>query len=213
MRTRSLLHAAPALTIGLALLASACGVGQSYAAPAAKATPAVYSIRTTTVLVGSRSETILTDSNGKTLYLFTPEKDGKVATTAAVLQNWPALVLADSAATATSDAVLPGKLGTVTRPDGGHQVTYNEWPLYTFIGDKNPGDVAGQGIGNKWFAAEAVMPADADNDADGTPTPAPAAQPSPQAAQPSAPTTTPASSFNDQDGDNSGGPSDGDGNG
>jgi predicted lipoprotein with Yx(FWY)xxD motif len=213
MRVRSLLNAAPALTIGLGLLAVACGGanggGQPYGAPAAKAPPAANSIGTTTAVVGGRSETILTDSKGISLYLFVPEKDGKVVTTAALLLNWPALLLPDNAVTAVSDPALPGKLGTVTRPDGSHQVTYNEWPLYTFIGDKKPGDITGQGIGNKWFVVESVMPADADNDADGTQQPA---QPTPQAQVPSAP-STPAPTFNDHDSDNSGGPSDGDGQG
>jgi predicted lipoprotein with Yx(FWY)xxD motif len=40
---------------------------------------------------------------------------------------------------------LPGKVTTITRTDGSHQLTYNGRPLYTYIGDS----AAGQARGNK----------------------------------------------------------------
>ena len=40
-----------------------------------------------------------------------------------------------------------------TREDGKRQTTYKGWPLYYFAGDKAPGDVLGQGLGNVWFVA------------------------------------------------------------
>jgi predicted lipoprotein with Yx(FWY)xxD motif len=42
---------------------------------------------------------------------------------------------------------VTGKLGTLTRPDGTTQVTYNGRPLYGWQNDAKPGDVTGQGIG------------------------------------------------------------------
>jgi hypothetical protein len=38
-----------------------------------------------------------------------------------------------------SSGGLPGKLGTVIRPDGTKQLTYNGMPLYTFTLDTAPG--------------------------------------------------------------------------
>jgi predicted lipoprotein with Yx(FWY)xxD motif len=39
------------------------------------------------------------------------------------------------------------QLGTITRPDNGAtQVTWHGHPLYTFTGDKAPGDTSGNGF-------------------------------------------------------------------
>jgi predicted lipoprotein with Yx(FWY)xxD motif len=46
-----------------------------------------------------------------------------------------------------------GDFGTVTREDGKQQTNYKGSPLYYFGGDKVPGDVQGQGVGNVWFVA------------------------------------------------------------
>ena len=43
-------------------------------------------------------------------------------------------------------------IGSIVRSDGTKQVTYNGWPLYTYVPDKQPGDTLGEGIGNVWFA-------------------------------------------------------------
>ena len=40
---------------------------------------------------------------------------------------------------------VPGKLGTIRRPDGGRQVTYGGRPLYSFKLDK-PGKATGDGF-------------------------------------------------------------------
>jgi predicted lipoprotein with Yx(FWY)xxD motif len=37
-------------------------------------------------------------------------------------------------------------LGTIVRPDGTHQVTYNGKPLYLFQSDQSPGQATGQGV-------------------------------------------------------------------
>ncbi|GGK27218.1 hypothetical protein GCM10010124_19810 [Pilimelia terevasa] len=43
------------------------------------------------------------------------------------------------------------KVGSVTRADGTKQITLNGWPLYRYIGDKEPGQWKGQGVGGVWF--------------------------------------------------------------
>lgn len=101
---------------------------------------------------------ILTAANGHTLYFLTSEIAGQpLKCTAKCLNFWTPL----SVATAATDAVEgPGVTGTfevVARPDGINQVNYGEAPLYTFVGDKAPGDIHGQGIhafGGVWLAAQ-----------------------------------------------------------
>ncbi len=44
--------------------------------------------------------------------------------------------------------------GASKRKDGRRQVTYNGWPLYTFVKDTAPGNTAGQdveGFGGEWY--------------------------------------------------------------
>jgi predicted lipoprotein with Yx(FWY)xxD motif len=52
----------------------------------------------------------------------------------------------------------PVKLGTVTRPEGGVQVTYRGRPLYSFSGDTGPGQANGQGIADVGTWGAAVIP-------------------------------------------------------
>ena len=52
-----------------------------------------------------------------------------------------------------SGGLSPGDFGNITREDGQKQVTYKGMPLYYFAGDKAPGDTAGQGVRDVWYAA------------------------------------------------------------
>jgi predicted lipoprotein with Yx(FWY)xxD motif len=44
-----------------------------------------------------------------------------------------------------------GVFSTITREDGGLQLTAGQFPLYAFSGDAGPGDVNGRGSGGSWF--------------------------------------------------------------
>lgn len=160
-----------------------------------------YSIR----VVPSRLGPILTDAKEMTLYHYKADADGKTACLGQCAVNWPPL---PASGTPTAQSVLGGKLATFIRPDAGDQVIYNDRPLYTFAGDNKPGDVAGPGIAGAWFVA---TPSLTDPDAATEQPPAPATV-TPGTATPAA-TARSRPGFNDQDGDNAGGASDGDGNG
>jgi predicted lipoprotein with Yx(FWY)xxD motif len=91
----------------------------------------------------------LTDANGNTLYLYTPDTSPTSTCYGQCIAFWPALLTngapqAGAGATATF-------LGTSPRPDGSLQVTYKGHPLYYFKGDKAAGDTSGQGTAGTWF--------------------------------------------------------------
>jgi predicted lipoprotein with Yx(FWY)xxD motif len=100
-----------------------------------------------TIVETSAGET-LAGEGGLTLYTNADEADGSIACTDACVANWPPLEAPVDAGDANADL-----LGTVTRPDGIEQVTYNGFPLYYFAGDSAEGDIAGQGLGGVWFIA------------------------------------------------------------
>ncbi len=86
--------------------------------------------------------TVLVNAQGLTLYHLGGEAAGKfICTSSACLQIWhpvPASTVAASSGVSS--------LGTVKRPDGSEQLTYNGTPLYTFAPDKKAGEVGGQGV-------------------------------------------------------------------
>lgn len=92
---------------------------------------------------------VLTDANGRTLYLFAADKPNASTLSAAGRAFWPPFT-STTRPSATGGA-LAGEIGTVS---GGNQVTYNGHPLYYFIGDHKSGQTAGQGLnqfGARWY--------------------------------------------------------------
>jgi predicted lipoprotein with Yx(FWY)xxD motif len=198
------------------IVLAACGQVSAASTPTPSSPPSGVAID---VATSPTLGEILTTSSGRTLYYFTPERGGTIVCTGPCAQIWHPLLTPSGLLTTT--ATLPGTLATVSRPEG-RQVTYSEWPLYTFSGDKAAGDTSGQGILGKWFVATTTL-TDAPI-ATSTPTPsvatvaptqAPMATPPPAPYHPTAapaPTSCiPGMNGGDHDGDNNGGPSDLDG--
>jgi predicted lipoprotein with Yx(FWY)xxD motif len=96
----------------------------------------------------------LTDQQGRTLYLFTPDEDAQASTCYdACAEAWPPL-LTGMEPQAIHPDIQGGELGTVRRADGTLQVTYNGWPLYYYVQDAQPGQVTGQDVhdfGGEWY--------------------------------------------------------------
>jgi predicted lipoprotein with Yx(FWY)xxD motif len=101
--------------------------------------------------VAGKSENVLVNDKGMTLYYYKPDTASTVACTGGCATNWPPVVFSGSGAPTGGDGVT-GKLAVLTGANGA-QVTYNGHPLYTFIADKAPGDTVGQGKGGVWFVA------------------------------------------------------------
>ncbi len=146
---RLLIGSASALALSLAL--AACG-GTATPGAGAGSSPAasVALIHTTSMKVGSKTETVLKTQKGLTLYYFMPDTATRVACTGGCATTWPPLISASG--TPSSDPALPGTL-TVVNGANGNQVAYNGHPLYTYSKDGDAGDAYGEGIGGKWYAA------------------------------------------------------------
>ncbi|MFD4138526.1 SCO0930 family lipoprotein [Streptomyces sp. NBC_00390] len=94
---------------------------------------------------------VVVDKNGMTVYRFTKDSAWpmKTACTGACLDKWPVVEPVDKNDT---EGILKKGFVTFDRPDGIKQQTIDCWPIYTFAGDKKPGDTNGQGVGGTWFA-------------------------------------------------------------
>jgi predicted lipoprotein with Yx(FWY)xxD motif len=91
----------------------------------------------------------LTDAEGNTLYLFTPDSTpGESTCYDDCAEAWPILEPAEAM---SLPAGVPGELTTIERTDDTQQVAYNDIPLYYYAGDEQPGDINGQGVGGVWF--------------------------------------------------------------
>lgn len=94
---------------------------------------------------------ILADAEGRTLYRF--DKDSawpmKFGCLDACLDTWKPAAPVDRAKVSGIPAEL---VGSVKRPDGSEQLTIDCWPIYSFTGDKAPGDVNGHNKQGLWFA-------------------------------------------------------------
>lgn len=111
-----------------------------------------------TVKVGTRKVaklgTILVDSKGRTLYMFVPDKQRKVTCVSTCAKIWPPLKLAAGAKATAGRGVKQSLLGSDKNPAGGRVVTYNKWPLYTYVADTGPGKTKGQALnlnGGLWY--------------------------------------------------------------
>ena len=63
---------------------------------------------------------------------------------------WPPAII-NSGEKPKLKGVDADQVGTVERKDGTLQLTIAKWPVYTYIGDKKPGQWKGQNVGKKWF--------------------------------------------------------------
>jgi predicted lipoprotein with Yx(FWY)xxD motif len=116
-------------------------------------------ITTTSVMVAQPSlaqaikstDGLMSDAQGKTLYIFTKDEANKSNCTGGCLAVWPAFV-------PKPEAKANGDLGIITREDGTRQWTHKNRPLYYYVGDTKAGDKTGDKQGGVWF----ILPMTAD---------------------------------------------------
>ena len=108
------------------------------------------------LVIGSKSVSslgsVLVSPKGLTLYHMTPESASKIVCTGQCTSIWPPLLVPSGDSGASGGSGVSGSFGTVQRPGGEMQVTFDGMPLYTYSGDTGPRQGNGQGIGGVWFA-------------------------------------------------------------
>jgi predicted lipoprotein with Yx(FWY)xxD motif len=93
--------------------------------------------------------TVLVNSKGRTLYMFVPDHQKKVTCKRSCAVAWPPLKVKTGQKPTAGGAAKKKLLGL-----DGRVVTYNRWPLYTYIGDSKPGQANGQAQnlnGGLWY--------------------------------------------------------------
>jgi len=118
----------------------------SSSAPAASTGTAAKSTVSETTVGGQQ---VLVDAKGDVLYWFAIDTPTTSKCSGSCLTFWPAVT-----GPLTAGSGVTGTLGTITRSDGSKQATYDGHPLYTFAGDKSPGQNKGNGVnasGGLWW--------------------------------------------------------------
>jgi predicted lipoprotein with Yx(FWY)xxD motif len=144
MRRRPVLLLIPAaLVLVLAIAGIATASGHGSAKQASKG--AVVTTRKT------KLGAILVNAQGRSLYLFEKDKNGKSACSGACAKAWPPLMTTGKPSAAGG---VNAKLLGTTKRSNGTQVTYNGHPLYTFFEDTKAGQTNGEGstaFGAAWY--------------------------------------------------------------
>ena len=103
------------------------------------------------VIVSQHSEfgSILSDADGKTLYLFTNDERMVSNCSGGCAAAWPPLLIEGDPV--AGEGLDEGRLTVITRDDGSSQAAFNGWPLYYYRDDPIPGDANGQDRGDVWY--------------------------------------------------------------
>jgi predicted lipoprotein with Yx(FWY)xxD motif len=123
------------------------GVAVADAAGPPPAAPAGAQVILKTARVGG--VTVLTNASGRTLYWFAPDTPTTSKCTGSCAAYWPPVTGRPRAGPGVT-----GTLGTITRPGGDVQATYDGHPLYTYVGDGGPGQAQGNDLdlnGGLWY--------------------------------------------------------------
>jgi predicted lipoprotein with Yx(FWY)xxD motif len=92
---------------------------------------------------------VLATPKKQALYYWTAENDYKIHCKGSCAKLWPPLVVRSTAAVPRRVAGIKGTFGTIRRPDGRIQVTYNRRPVYTYV-HEGPTEVRCDNVGG-WF--------------------------------------------------------------
>jgi predicted lipoprotein with Yx(FWY)xxD motif len=130
----------------------------------------------------------LVNQSSRSLYILSDERGAKLHCTTSCLSSWLPLEVSSSSTTVPLGAGVKGKIGFVARGGSKKQVTFNSYPLYTFVGDTGARQSHGEGI--KAFGGTWTLVRSTATSAGATPFAASATHPSPPTTTTNPPTTT-----------------------
>lgn len=148
---------AAAMTSGIALTPSGSAVGLTAVPTSSRPTAAAAAVRGAEISTTDVSGlgTILVNSEGKTLYIFLPDRHKRVTCLGECAEIWPPMFLSGDRKPVAGKKVKRSLLGSDPDPSVGQRViTYAGWPLYTYVTDSGPGSASGQAInlnGGFWY--------------------------------------------------------------
>ncbi|HEX2359221.1 MAG TPA: hypothetical protein VHH72_05355 [Solirubrobacterales bacterium] len=107
---------------------------------------------------------VLVDAQGSALYTSQQEAGGEVLCVGGCVAIWEPVPAAD---TSSIPSDLAAEIGTVKRPDGGSQLTYDGAPLYRFT-EERPGQLTGDGVVDSFGGTEFTWQAASTDEASGS---------------------------------------------
>jgi len=143
-----------ALAAALLALAACGGNSSSSSADAGSGSPSAAAGAAQINLASTSKGSVLTDDQGRVLYMFNPDNRGASVCYDQCAAVWPPALTVGAATAGTG--VDDSLLGTTKRTDGSTQVTYNKYPLYTFTFDAKAGDTNGQAVKSIWWVVNAA---------------------------------------------------------
>jgi predicted lipoprotein with Yx(FWY)xxD motif len=154
---KMLFHGTVAATVTVLVVA-----GGALATESATTSSATTSAKQTTIVRISTRKlpklgAVLVNSMGRTLYMFVPDKREKVTCVGICAAVWPPVKLPKGTKPVAAGTVKSSLLGSDPNPAGGRVVTYNGWPLYTYVSDTAPGQAKGQALnltGGLWYVLD-----------------------------------------------------------
>jgi predicted lipoprotein with Yx(FWY)xxD motif len=121
-----------------------------------------FAVSPTGSKVGSVSEVTISVANnpilgsylvgqgGMPVYVYTKDTPNTSTCTGICINNWPPVLTLGKPN--LGSGVDSSMVGTIKLPDGSLMVTYNQKPLYYFVGDSTPTDITGQAIKDVFYA-------------------------------------------------------------
>jgi predicted lipoprotein with Yx(FWY)xxD motif len=151
---------AVALLAALGLVAAGCGGSSASSMPKGGVAGAQHATSSAAVKTRKISGlgTVLVNAKGRTLYVFMKDQHRHVTCTGSCASFWPPLKWKGSGKPKAGGTAKTSLLGTDKNPSGGKVVTYNHWPLYTYVGDSGAGQATGWNRnlnGGKWYVISA----------------------------------------------------------